>query len=315
MAKQDYFFRYLAIIKKLRKSQYATFPEINEYLKKESELQDLSFSFSIRTFHRDLKEISEIFRVDIAYDFSKRAYYIEDDAQTDLNNRMIESLDTLNALRIAGDIGRYMFFEKRKAHGTHHFNGLLHAVKNRIILELKHQKFDNDEPSVRQVAPYALKESGGRWYLVAKDLSDNRIKTFGLDRIFDFQNTVRRFDNPVGFDVNRHFHYCFGVINPENTQPLEIILSFDAEQGKYIKSYPIHESQTVIADTVHELRISLHLFITYDLVMEILSYGSRVKVVSPERLQNEVAMIAEEVAKKYHNFPQDGYKNKSINSK
>ncbi len=292
MAKQDYIFRYLTIIRKLRRCQFATFAEIRDFLEQESALQDRFYTMSVRTFQRDLEEIREIFKVYIAYDFSKRVYFIESDEQSDLNNRMIESVETLNSLRVASDLGRFMHFEKRKAHGTHHFNGLLLAIKNRIVLELKHQKFDDDLPSMREVAPYALKESRGRWYLVAKDMADKRIKTFGLDRILDFQNTLHRFDYPPDFDVNRHFRYCFGVINPENSRPEDILLSFDPEQGKYIKSYPLHESQEIVADTPKELRIRLQLFVTYDLIQEILSYGNRVKVLSPEALYYEIVKIA-----------------------
>ena len=291
MAKQDYIFRYLSIIKKLRRSGEATFKEINDYLTRESEFLDRTFSVSNRTFIRDLAEIRELFKIDIRYDFSKGVYFIAEDQQSDLNNRMLESIDTINSLKIAGDIAQYMFFEKRKAHGTHHFHGLLHAIKNRVVILLLHQRFDSDEPKERLVEPYALKESKGRWYLLAKDRNDRRIKTFGLDRILDFQTTPGRFDYPGHLDVNVMFRYCFGVINPDDAQPEEIVLAFEPEQGKYIKSYPIHESQVVLADNEQEFRIRLTLFITRDLVMEILSYGMAVMVISPERLIREVRAI------------------------
>jgi predicted DNA-binding transcriptional regulator YafY len=291
MAKQDYIFRYLTIIKKLRRNGEATFKEINEYLVKESEFLDRPFSVSNRTFIRDLNEIRELFKVDIRYDFSKGVYYIAEDQQSDLNNRMLESIDTINSLKMVNDVTSYMFFEKRKAHGTHHFYGLLHAIKSRVVILLVHQKFDSDEPKERPVEPYALKESKGRWYLLARDRGDRRIKTFGLDRIVDFQTTPGRFDYPAHLDVNEMFRYCFGVINPDDVQPEEIILSFEPEQGKYIKSYPIHESQVILTDTDRELRIRLTLFLTHDLVMEILSYGRAVKIISPERLMNEVKDI------------------------
>ena len=291
MAKQDYIFRYLAIIKKLRRFGEATFQEINEYLEKESEFLDRPFSVSNRTFIRDLNEIRSLFKIDIRYDFSKGAYFIAEDQQSDLNNRMLESIDTINSLKMVSDITQYMFFEKRRAHGTQHFYGLLHAIKNRVVINLIHQRFDSDEPKARPVEPYALKESKGRWYLLAKDRNDRKTKTFGLDRILDFQTTPGRFDYPQHLDVNEMFRYCFGVINPDDVQPDEIILSFEPEQGKYIKSYPIHESQEILADTAKELRIKLTLFITHDLVMEILSYGVGVKIISPERLINEIRTI------------------------
>jgi len=295
MAKQYYIFRYLTIIKKIRHSGEATLKEINDYLVKESEYLDRSFLVSNRTFIRDLKEIRELFKIDIRYDFSKGVYFIAEDQRSDLNNRMLESIDTINSLKMVSDVTRYMFFEKRKAHGTHHFYGLLHAIKNRVVIELVHQKFDSDEPRKRLVEPYALKESKGRWYLLAKDRDDRRIKTFGLDRILDFNTTPARFDYPLNLDVNEMFRYCFGVINPDGVPPEEIVLSFEPEQGKYIKSYPIHESQEILVDTAKELRIKLTLFITRDLVMEILSYGMMVKVISPERLKEELNAIHEGV--------------------
>src|ERR1039457_6467185 len=96
MAKQDYILRYLTIIKVLRKNKESTYKEIKEYLKKESEFQDRPFSISTRTFQRDLNEIRSLFNVDIQYNFSSKVYYIADDLNNDLNNRMLESIDMIN---------------------------------------------------------------------------------------------------------------------------------------------------------------------------------------------------------------------------
>ena len=266
MAKQDYIFRYLTIIKKIRMSGEATFNEINAYIEKESAYLDRPFSISNRTFMRDLNEIRMLFKIDIRYDFSRGVYYIAEDQQSDLNNRMLESIETINSLRMVSDVSKYMFFEKRKAHGTHHFYGLIHAIKNRMVIRLVHQKYDHDEPRERLAEPYALKESKGRWYLLARDRTDQKIKTFGLDRILDFQSTASRFDYPSSLDVNSMFLYCFGVINPDDAEPEEIILSFEPEQGKYIKSYPLHDTQVVLSDNESGLLVELHLFITHDFI-------------------------------------------------
>ncbi len=301
MAKQDYILRYLTIIKKFRKSKEVTFEELSEHLKSEYELQDRPFSFSVRTFQRDLNEIRDLFKIDIQYNFSTRVYYIADDLQTDLHNRMLESIDTINSLKMVSDVTKYMFFEKRKAKGTHHFYGLLHAIRNRIVINLVHQRYDEEESTSRLVESYALQECKGRWYLLAKDKNDRKIKTFGLDRIRDFENTAQRFDYPLNFDVNEHFRNCFGVINPEGEQPVEIILSFAVEQGKYVKSYPIHESQTIIEDTEEHLLIGLYLFITHDLKMELLSYGDRLRVIAPRQLSEAMITIYQNAMRQYDN--------------
>lgn len=291
MAKQDYIFRLIAIIKKLRRNKEATFKEISEYLVKESEFQDRPFSISTRTFQRDVNEIRDLFKIDIQFDFSRQVYYIAMDENNDMNNRMLESADTINSLRMVSDITRYMYFEKRQALGTQHFHGLLHAIKNRIVINLVYQKFQYDEPTERFAEPYALKESRNRWYLFARDTNDKKLKTFGLDRVIDFQYTPKRFDYPENLNVNEIFKNCFGVLNPDDEKPEEIILSFDPFQGKYIKSYPIHDTQTIIVDNDDELRVRLHLYITHDLLMELMSYGDTVKVIAPKRLGKELSAI------------------------
>jgi predicted DNA-binding transcriptional regulator YafY len=237
--------------------------------------------------------------VDIQYDFSKKVYYIASDQQSDLNNRMLESIDTINSLKMVSDLTKYMIFEKRKAMGTHHFHGLLHAIRNRIVINLTHQKYEQDEPKKRKVEPLALKESKGRWYLFARDSADRKLKTFGLDRILDFENTSGRFDYPKELDVNQIFRDCFGVINPDNAKPEDIVLSFRHEQGKYIKSYPLHESQVILKDDTKELRIGLHLYITHDLIMEILSYGESVTVISPPSLVKGIKQIYTSATRNY----------------
>lgn len=291
MAKQDYFFRYGAIIKKLQRGNHATFEEIQQYLMRESGFQDRPFTISIRTFQRDLNEIRSLFNIDIQCNLSTKEYYIANDQQSDLKNSMLESFDMINSLNIMSDVSKYMFFEKRKAKGIHHFYGLLHSIKNHLVINLVHQKYEYDDPTERLVEPLALKESKDRWYLFAKDLNDKKLKTFGLDRVNDFSYTPQTFDYPKNLNVNELFRHCFGIINPDHGSPEEIILSFEPDHGKYIKSYPLHESQTILQDDADELRIKLILYVTLDLVMEILYHRDTVKVISPQSLRDEVVTI------------------------
>ena len=67
-------------------------------------------------------------------------------------------------------------------------------------------------------------------------------------------------------------------------EPQQIILSYEPIQGKYIKSFPLHESQQIIIDNDDELRIKLYVYITHDLNMELLSYGNSLTVLEPKIL-------------------------------
>ena len=90
-----------------------------------------------------------------------------------------------------------------------------------------------------------------------------------------------------------YFKNCFGIIAMHEADPEEIILSFEPYQGKYIKSYPLHESQKILIDNETELRVSLYLYETYDLIMDLLSFGSTMKVIKPKSLVEAISGIVE----------------------
>ena len=298
MSKRESIARYNLIIKKLRK-QPADFEQISTYLSLESELQEYNFNVSKRTFQRDLDDIRSLYNIDIVYDFSRKVYFIDLEEQPELNERILEAFDTFNALNITDRLSNYIHFEKRRPQGTENLYGLLHAIKNKVQISFSYKKFWEDEMSQRTAEPYALKEFKNRWYVLANDLKDNKVKSFALDRLTELEITRKKFQLPIDFDVNEHYKYCFGIISPNEHQPREIILSFDPFQGKYIKTLPLHASQVILKDNEEELLIKLTLFLTHDFLMEILSYGDNVKVIQPESLIEDLKTSYENALKLY----------------
>jgi predicted DNA-binding transcriptional regulator YafY len=297
MPKREYILRYTSIIKRLKKSE-ATFDEISDYLQRESEFQGYEFAVSKRTFQRDVEDIRSMYGVDIQYNFSRKVYFIAEDVREEENSRMLEAFDMYNTLNKSEYFAEYIYFEKRKPQGTEHFYGLLHAIKNRFVLQLTHHKFWQDEPTQRKVKPAGLKEFKGRWYLLATD-ETNKMKTFGLDRIIDFTIIKQRFEKIPAKEINALFDNCFGIINPEDTKPEKIVLSFSSEEGKYIKTYPLHSSQKIISETEDETRVELYLHSTYDLMMELLSYGCELEVIAPASLRNAIRKELAQTLKSY----------------
>ncbi|MCC2599959.1 helix-turn-helix transcriptional regulator [Sphingobacterium sp. FBM7-1] len=298
MSKRESLARYSLIIKKLRKRS-ATFAEIEDYLALESEVQGYNFNVSKRTFQRDRDDIRSLYNIDILFDFSKKVYYIDFDGQPEASERILEAFDTFNALNVADRLSKHIHFEKRKPQGTEHLYGLLHAMKNQVQITFVYQKYWEDELTERTVEPYALKEFKNRWYILSKDLSDNAIKSFALDRITDLDISKRKFTVPKDFDVNEYYRYCFGIISPNGHQPEDVILSFNAFQGKYIKSLPLHDSQRILVDNADELRIQLKLFITHDFFMELLSFGDNLKILEPQSLIDDLKSTVRNINNKY----------------
>lgn len=287
MSKRESIARYNLIIKKLRKFP-ANFEEISRYLALESELQEYNYNISKRTFQRDLEDIRSLYNIDIKFDFSRKVYFIDFDEQPDVNERILEAFDTFNALNLSDRLSANIHFEKRRPQGTENLYGLLHAIKNCLQIKFTYQKFWEDELTSRFTEPYALKEFRNRWYVIAKDLKDNNIKSFALDRLTNLDITKKTFQFPGNFNVNEHYKYCFGIISPNGNKPENLVLSFDPFQGKYIKTLPLHESQEIILDNENELRIKLKVVVTHDLFMELLSYGENLKVLEPKSLIEKI---------------------------
>lgn len=290
MAEKESVSRYSLIINKLRKKP-SSLTELNDLYIQEKESKDNSLGFSKINFEKDANDIRLLYGIDIQYDSSEEVYYISDEKEPNNSSRLLETFDTFNALNLTKGLSKYVYFEKRKPQGTEHFYSLLHAIKNHFAIQFNYQKFLDEQPSQRTAEPYALKEFKGRWYVITNDTKDSRIKTFALDRISDIKLSKNKFQWQKDLDVDAIFKNCFGIISATDGKPEKIILSFEPLQGKYIKSFPLHETQQVIVDNIEELKISLQLYITHDFIMELLSYGEEVEVISPNKLIEQIKGI------------------------
>jgi predicted DNA-binding transcriptional regulator YafY len=300
MSKRDAISRYNLIIRKVR-IRPSSFDEIKAYLEIESQIQSADFNISKRTFQRDLNDIRSIYNIDIRFDHTNGVYYIHKDHEQgpEYNERLLEAFDIFNALNVQDRLSEYIHLEKRKPQGTENIFGLLHAIKNRFQVKFIYRKFTGEEPVTRTTEPYALKEFRNRWYVLAHDVCDKQVKSFALDRLSDLDLTRKKFEFPTNFDVNHHFRYCFGIISPNSEKPEEIVLSFTPHQGKYVKTLPLHETQTILSDNDKEFRIKLNVFITYDFIMELLSHGDTVKVIKPRKLATQVKRVYESALNLY----------------
>jgi predicted DNA-binding transcriptional regulator YafY len=305
MSKRGYISRYLLILKKLKVKQYATYEELKDYIENQVEfmqMQDdaLQIGFSKRTLQRDIREIGNLFGIDIEYSKSQKGYFISQLESENLNfQRMMEAFDMFNSLNIAQELTPYIHLEKRKPQGTENLFGLLHAIKNNLKIKFTYLKFWEDEPTQRLIEPLAMKEFKNRWYLMGRDINNKVVKSFALDRLSNLEITNSTFQYPSKYNIEEIYRYCFGIISPNDEDPLDIILSFTPFQGKYLKSLPLHHTQQIIADNDDEVRIKLKLCLTHDLLMELLSFGEELKVIEPKLLVEQVKQAHENAFKHY----------------
>jgi len=302
MSKRGYIYRYRLIIEKLNKQPYISGEDLTKYIFEHIHLfEDVELSneqektISLRTLQRDFKEISQLFGIDIAWHKREKGYYIEGTGPNESHyKRLMEAFDLFHSLHLSQKADEMVHFEKRRySGGTQHFAGLVYAIQERKLIEFNYYKFDDDILTERTTEPYALKEFKNRWYLLSKDRKDGIIKTFALDRIHDLLITHQTYTYPRDLNIEEKFKYCYGIICPETGETEDIILAFDAFQGQYIKTLPLHPTQQVLVDTEEECRIQLQLFITWDFIQELLTMAGTFKVIQPKKLADELKGLFE----------------------
>ncbi len=282
MSLRETIIRHQLIVNKLR-IRPRTWQEISTALQNESDLTGFDLKVSLRTFQRDVKDILSVYGISIENDPQSKRYHMADEGAG--LHRRLETMDVLNLLRIGGNDTPSISFEKRRPKGVEHAYAIVQAINANQSVSFEYRKFHKSSSESRVLEPYLLKESRNRWYVVGKDVHKNAIRVFALDRISGLSLQKKRFEAPSGVDIDGLFKHVFGVILPDSGQQLEeIILSISAFQGKYVKTFPLHESQEIISEDDEAIRIRLRIYVTHDFVMELLSLGEEVEVIKPASL-------------------------------
>lgn len=293
MAKREQFFRLMSLAEIFkRRPKGVTYEEIYNDLERKFEEKGWleNFKFSEKTFKREREELLDILGIETVYKRSTNSYQIVDDELE--TETVFDNILLIDAYRQVKGNSEIMLFEKRKSRGLEHLNGILHAIQNKKIITLNYTKYWDEIPQKRTLEPYALKEFRYRWYLLAneKNGKDFQIKTFGLDRISDFEISSSSFKKE-NFNPNEVFQNSFGIISTLHETPEEIVISFTSHQGKYIKSLPLHHSQEILIDDENELRIKLNLVPTFDFEQELLQHSEHFKIISPKNFKDRMNEI------------------------
>ena len=287
--------RMLVIINKLKERQrYVPREELEEYVRLRMEERDAT-PVDIRTIQRDFKNIEDLFGICIRFDKKWSGYYIneEDSLINEQYERLLLNFDLLNALDKTSNLHTYVLAEHHRPSDTECLPALIKAIKFSHPVAFDYI-YVREEGRMRnkKVLPHYLKEDQQRWYLLAYD--NNVLKIFNVDcirnlRIY-YEETFKR---DMNIDANDLFKDSYGIWNQPDIPIENIELSYSALDGRFLKSVPLHHSQTIIADNETEFRITLRLRITNDFVMALLARSSSLTVIKPLHLRERVRKVYE----------------------
>lgn len=275
--------RYIWLIDTLRQRGRLTRREINELWRKSrfGNGEDMCR----RTLYNYKNNIAELFDIEIEYDPTTFEYYIIESKSnnTKLTDWLLNSSAVSEALAASRDISDRILLEDVPS-AREHLPVILQTLKSRTRIKFDYHNYTRSRPTVGIVfEPYLARIFKQRWYVLGKNLSDKKFKTYALDRMSNVTDTGIEFEMPETFDPQTYFSNSFGIV-VNDSEPREIVLKTNHHNAKYLTALPLHSSQQ---QTVHDnyCLFRYRMQITDDLVQELLSQGSRITVEEPRELR------------------------------
>lgn len=180
-------------------------------------------------------------------------------------------------------------FEKNdNLKGLEHIETLYQAIIKKCTVKLCYQSFKAREANAFHFHPYYLKEYRNRWFVIGIKKRGTPIMTLALDRILSIEGCDVKYVPRHDFNLVAYLNDVVGVTVNQNGQTEKVLLLADNETAPYILTKPIHHSQQVVETSASGVTISLNVQLNFELEREILGFGDRVKVISPERLKRRI---------------------------
>lgn len=331
---KEAFLRY-RILDRMLRAKNKPFPNMDDFL---DELEEkLGKTFSISTIQKDIKSMKEDellgYMAPIKFHRMYNGYYYTDPnfsiTEVPLSEEDLDAIEfaalvlqqfkdvklfgefgsavdkIFNAVNVNSILGeedskQYIQFEKVPYYkGGEWIAPLLEQIKQRQSLILTYQRFEVNEAKEHEVHPILLKEFRNRWYLIAMLEKNDRIVTYALDRISEFKPSKTKYRFHLKFSAENYFKHAYGITTFEE-EPSEIVLQCTPIQAAYFKTQALHDTQKIIEEKDDFVRLSLRIGITTEFIMDLLSFGSAVKVIEPLELKLEIKKRLEEALEAYN---------------
>jgi predicted DNA-binding transcriptional regulator YafY len=140
--------------------------------------------------------------------------------------------------------------------------------------------------SRRQIEPYAVMHSDGRWYLIGYCLSRRAMRTFQLDRVSDLEVGTGGFKRPAGFDAKSYMREHMPFVQSEYQIDVWIDMPIEEVQQSIVPWRVSMEDE----DGGTRLRCGRDRLETFAAML--LTTGRRVVVHSPEQMRETFSELA-----------------------
>lgn len=250
--------------------------------------------FDRNTFRNHLNCIEEIFGITIEY--TRNGYSIDDSTATNAHSfqdMLVSHVQDIDFYTKFKELGNKIQTDDIPG-GAQYLDAIGKALTYNLRMHVEYKKFIDENSNLLTLEPYCIKTKDRRWYLLARNVDTGEMRTYALDRILSLELTKEHFVPNPDIDVKRHYSNCIGVYADDATHS-QVIIRVSNLLAKYLRTLPLHQSQTEISPCVFQY----HIDVTPDLINEILKMGANATVLQPESLRQTVT---DEIGKMLVNY-------------
>ncbi len=170
---------------------------------------------------------------------------------------------------------------------------LSQAIDKRKTVQMRYYSASRNSTGRREVDPYHLWFAGGGLYLIGYCHPRHEVRMFAVERIRSVSVTDHPYQMPLGFNVEEYVKDALMIMR--GGRRIDVSLLFSRKAAAWVKDRSWHPSQEFQLLKNGSLRMTLKVADNDELVGWILSFGSQVRVVSPDTLRRKVREEARKV--------------------
>ncbi|GAE94074.1 hypothetical protein JCM21714_3206 [Gracilibacillus boraciitolerans JCM 21714] len=175
-----------------------------------------------------------------------------------------------------------------------HYKRLYHAFNHRKKVVITYEAASTNEVTIRTIHPYAFVVYDENIYCVSYCEEKEAMRTFKIIRIHEIKDTDQNYYLPEDFDIRAQFPHL-GFIR----EPQEVELIIETPFSNQVKE-SIYSDDQVIEELPHNaIRFKATLNGEQSIKKWILGMGSKVIVIAPVRLKDEIHLEVDRMLQLY----------------
>lgn len=182
--------------------------------------------------------------------------------------------------------------------GSEFLQPLLDSIKSKTVVFFDYESFQSQKKKARKVLPLYLKEYRNRWYLLSYDCVKEQIITYALDRLSNLESSEEKISTTINFKANTFFQHAIGITASAGA-PENVVFKADNVAAKYILSQPFHSSLKMVKEGKNKTTFEMTVYISEELIREIMSYGGDIEVVEPQLLKDHIIQRIKAMVENY----------------